>query len=95
VDSRPSSRFCVGADLLGLHAGADSEDGPGVDRGAVCFFDISTVTENTGPTFPVTETQKIAALTLMNSERFGWSVAVGGEFVVVGALDINGLASWA
>jgi len=50
------------------------------DRGAVHFFDISTVTENTDPAFPANENQRLTAGAPVDSEFFGQSVAVDWNF---------------
>jgi hypothetical protein len=75
--------------------GAHYEDGGGSDRGAAYIFE-----RNYDPITPATpiadnwgEVTKLIASTPGNGERFGHSVAISGDTVVVGAYKVNGAGS--
>lgn len=61
--------------------GAYSEDGAGTDRGAVYIFDRNS---SWG------EVKKLTASDFQDSDQFGVSVAIDGDYVVVGAIGEDG-----
>lgn len=67
-------------------AGAYGEDGGGVDRGAVYIFD-----RNYGGNDNWGQVKKLTASDTTNGDNFGFSVAIDGDYVVVGAFYEDGL----
>lgn len=65
--------------------GANVEDGSGVDCGAAYIFD-----RNQGGDDNWGEVKKLTASDTQNGDFFGYSVAIDGDYVVVGALAKSG-----
>jgi len=83
-DAEDNDRFGRSVALDGDYAvvGADYEDGDegGSDRGAAYIFDRNEVGTNDWG-----QVKKLTASDAADGDQFGWSVAVSGDFVVVGA----------
>ncbi len=69
--------------------GAISEDGGGIDRGAAYVF-----YRNQGGTDNWGQVAKLVALDAEDGDTFGNSVAIDGDYVVVGAIFEDGLGSY-
>jgi len=69
--------------------GAISEDGGGIDRGAAYVF-----YRNQGGTDSWGQVAKLVASDAEDVDEFGYSVAIDGDYVVVGAIFEDGLGSY-
>jgi hypothetical protein len=84
-DAQDDDVFGFGADISGDYAivGAASEDGAGTNRGAVYIFHrTGTNTWDTGT--------KITASDAQDDDGFGISVAINGDYAIVGAQSEDG-----
>jgi len=72
--------FSVSLDAETLIAGSDGEDGAGTDRGAAYIF-----AKDVGGTDNWGQVVKLVSTDPGDSDRFGYAVALEGDFAVVGA----------
>ncbi|MGB8957797.1 MAG: FG-GAP repeat protein [Candidatus Aminicenantales bacterium] len=77
--------FSVSIDGATIAVGSDGEDGAGTDRGAAYIF-----VKDQGGVDNWGQVAKIVSADPADSDRFGYSVAVAGDFALVGAPMENG-----